>query len=175
MSTLSLSPSSPDWSMLALADRDPFAANDVMRERGPVIWDPGMKCWLVLSYDVALQEGQPRRRARRCSREEERRHLRVARGGERGFRALRLPPPGRPGAQARQQPPRVQCGPENLRRHAPGQAGEAGDHEGAHRALSGSPARSVESVATFHGLLPSLVQPLERAVLIVRSGMESSG
>lgn len=38
--------------MLALANVDPFATYDVLRERGPVVWDPGMKCWLVLSYDI---------------------------------------------------------------------------------------------------------------------------
>ncbi|KRR29613.1 hypothetical protein CQ13_38460 [Bradyrhizobium retamae] len=38
--------------MLSLADKDPFTTYDVLRERGPIIWDPGMKCWIVLRYDI---------------------------------------------------------------------------------------------------------------------------
>ncbi|WP_321897282.1 cytochrome P450 [Burkholderia cepacia] len=52
MSTDLNAASSPEWSMLSLANQDPFPTYDVLRERGRVVWDPGMKCWLVLSYDV---------------------------------------------------------------------------------------------------------------------------
>lgn len=52
MSTASLSPSSQEWSMLSLADKDPFPSYEVLRKRGQVVWDPGMNCWLVLSYDM---------------------------------------------------------------------------------------------------------------------------
>lgn len=52
MSAVNISPSSPAWSMLSLADNDPFPAYEELRKRGPVVWDPGMNCWLVLSYDL---------------------------------------------------------------------------------------------------------------------------
>ncbi|MER9477474.1 cytochrome P450 [Mesorhizobium sp. M0520] len=52
MSTVSISPLSTEWSMRALADKDPFPIYDNLRKRGDVIWDPGMNCWLVLSYDI---------------------------------------------------------------------------------------------------------------------------
>ncbi|WP_456675232.1 cytochrome P450 [Bradyrhizobium sp. RDM12] len=45
-------PHLPAWSMLSLADEDPFPSYEIARKRGPVIWDPGMRCWLVLSYDL---------------------------------------------------------------------------------------------------------------------------
>ncbi|WP_342709876.1 cytochrome P450 [Bradyrhizobium sp. B124] len=38
--------------MLSLANRDPFPSYEALRKRGEIIWDPGMKCWLVLSYDL---------------------------------------------------------------------------------------------------------------------------
>ncbi|OKO68021.1 hypothetical protein AC628_37170 [Bradyrhizobium sp. NAS96.2] len=38
--------------MMSLADNDPFPAYDLLRKRGHVVWDPGMNCWLVLSYDI---------------------------------------------------------------------------------------------------------------------------
>lgn len=44
--------SSPDWSMLSLANEEPFEAYDELRKRGPVVWDPGMNCWLAVSYDA---------------------------------------------------------------------------------------------------------------------------
>ncbi|WP_342723860.1 cytochrome P450 [Bradyrhizobium sp. B097] len=52
MSTASILPSSAEWSMLSLADRDPFSTYDELRRRGKVVWDPGMDSWLVLSYDI---------------------------------------------------------------------------------------------------------------------------
>ncbi|MCC8969159.1 cytochrome P450 [Bradyrhizobium brasilense] len=52
MTTPHVSPSSAEWSMLSLADKDPFPSYDLLRRSSPVIWDPGMKCWLVLSYDL---------------------------------------------------------------------------------------------------------------------------
>ncbi|MFE3002876.1 cytochrome P450 [Nocardia sp. NPDC059246] len=55
MSAPNISPASADWSMLSLADIDPFPAYDVLRERGAVVWDPGIKCWLVLSYDLCKE------------------------------------------------------------------------------------------------------------------------
>ncbi|MFE3003142.1 cytochrome P450, partial [Nocardia sp. NPDC059246] len=55
MSTAKLSPLSAQWSMLSLADIDPFPAYEILRERGPVIWDPGMNCWLVLSYELCKE------------------------------------------------------------------------------------------------------------------------
>lgn len=55
MQASSLSPSSPEWSMLSLANMDPFSTYDVLRERGPIVWDPGMKCWLVLSYALCKE------------------------------------------------------------------------------------------------------------------------
>ncbi|MGY3488030.1 cytochrome P450 [Bradyrhizobium sp. USDA 4011] len=38
--------------MLSLADEDPFPAYEELRKRGEVVWDPGMNCWLALSYNV---------------------------------------------------------------------------------------------------------------------------
>ncbi|MFE3730062.1 cytochrome P450 [Nocardia sp. NPDC059154] len=55
MSIANLSPLSAQWSMLSLADNDPFPAYEVLRERGPVIWDPGMNCWLVLSHELCKE------------------------------------------------------------------------------------------------------------------------
>src|SRR4051812_12500033 len=52
MNVGSVPPSSAEWSMLSLADHDPFPSYEDLRKRGPVIWDPGMKCWLILSYDL---------------------------------------------------------------------------------------------------------------------------
>ncbi|WP_375779110.1 cytochrome P450 [Bradyrhizobium sp. ma5] len=52
MNTSSLQPSSPQWSMTSLANNDPFPSYDELRKRGPVVWDPGMQCWLILSYDL---------------------------------------------------------------------------------------------------------------------------
>lgn len=52
MSTASISPGSVEWSILSLANSDPFPAYEVLRKRGPIVWDPGMNCWLVLSYDL---------------------------------------------------------------------------------------------------------------------------
>ncbi|WP_082980348.1 cytochrome P450 [Mesorhizobium sp. WSM3873] len=44
--------SSPNWSMLSLANVDPFPSYDELRKRGPLVWDPGMNCWLAVSYDA---------------------------------------------------------------------------------------------------------------------------
>lgn len=53
MSKETTSSSSPNWTMLTLADEYPFPTYDELRKsRGQVVWDPGMNCWLVLSYDV---------------------------------------------------------------------------------------------------------------------------
>lgn len=52
MNTPSSSPSSVEWSMLSLANNDPFPSYEVLRKRGPIVWDRGMNCWLVLSYDL---------------------------------------------------------------------------------------------------------------------------
>lgn len=52
MNTASISPSSVDWSMRSLADKDPFGSYDRLRSRGPVVWDPGMNCWLVSNYEL---------------------------------------------------------------------------------------------------------------------------
>ncbi|MGY3591849.1 cytochrome P450 [Bradyrhizobium sp. USDA 4341] len=52
MNTAPMPPSSVDWSMLSLADLDPFPSYDILRRRGAVVWDPGMNCWLVLSYEI---------------------------------------------------------------------------------------------------------------------------
>jgi cytochrome P450 len=38
--------------MLSLANVDPFPSYEILRQRGQLVWDPGMKCWLVLSYDI---------------------------------------------------------------------------------------------------------------------------
>ncbi|MGY4473579.1 cytochrome P450 [Bradyrhizobium sp. USDA 3364] len=38
--------------MLSLADEDPFPAYEELRKRGEIVWDPGMNCWLALSYGV---------------------------------------------------------------------------------------------------------------------------
>jgi cytochrome P450 len=38
--------------MLSLANVDPFATYDELRKRGPLVWDPGMNCWLAVSYDA---------------------------------------------------------------------------------------------------------------------------
>ncbi|MGY3591822.1 cytochrome P450 [Bradyrhizobium sp. USDA 4341] len=53
--TASVAPSSAEWSMLSLVDKDPFPVFEILRERGPVVWDPGVKCWLVLSYDLCKE------------------------------------------------------------------------------------------------------------------------
>ncbi|WP_342709926.1 cytochrome P450 [Bradyrhizobium sp. B124] len=47
--------SSAEWSMLSLADKDPFPTYDLLRERGRVVWDPGMNCWLILTYDLCKE------------------------------------------------------------------------------------------------------------------------
>lgn len=47
-----LTPASQDWSMTVLANADPFPSYEILRERGPIVWDPGLKCWLVLSYEL---------------------------------------------------------------------------------------------------------------------------
>ncbi|WP_197427594.1 cytochrome P450 [Bradyrhizobium retamae] len=52
MKETAISPLSAKWSMLSLADKDPFPSYEILRKRGPLVWDPGMKCWLVLSYDL---------------------------------------------------------------------------------------------------------------------------
>lgn len=53
MSIKTEAPLSADWSMFSLADKDPFPTYEKLRkERGPIVWDPGMKCWLLLSYDL---------------------------------------------------------------------------------------------------------------------------
>ncbi|MFE3002953.1 cytochrome P450 [Nocardia sp. NPDC059246] len=52
MSALQISPPSAEWSILSLADNDPFPAYEALRKRGPIIWDAGMNCWLALSYDL---------------------------------------------------------------------------------------------------------------------------
>lgn len=49
---MSSAPFPSGWSIISLADRDPFPAYEELREKGPVFWDPGMKCWVVLSYDL---------------------------------------------------------------------------------------------------------------------------
>ncbi|WP_194456478.1 cytochrome P450 [Bradyrhizobium sp. CCBAU 53421] len=41
--------------MLALAGQDPFPAYDLLRKKGRVVWDQGMNCWLVLTYDLCKQ------------------------------------------------------------------------------------------------------------------------
>ncbi|MGY4281597.1 cytochrome P450 [Bradyrhizobium sp. LM2.7] len=38
--------------MLSLAENDPYPSYDVLRQRGSLVWDPGMKCWLALGYDL---------------------------------------------------------------------------------------------------------------------------
>ncbi|MBC8641646.1 cytochrome P450 [Caballeronia sp. EK] len=38
--------------MLSLANEEPFQAYDELRKRGPLVWDPGMNCWLAVSYDA---------------------------------------------------------------------------------------------------------------------------
>ncbi|WOH80375.1 cytochrome P450 [Bradyrhizobium sp. BEA-2-5] len=38
--------------MLWLAEKEPFSTYDVLRKRGPIVWDPGMECWLALGYDL---------------------------------------------------------------------------------------------------------------------------
>lgn len=53
MNTASICPHSAEWSMLSLVDEDPFPIyNQLRASRGQVVWDPGMNCWLVLSYDI---------------------------------------------------------------------------------------------------------------------------
>ncbi|WGD51135.1 cytochrome P450 [Bradyrhizobium sp. CB1650] len=52
MNAAAISPLSPDWSMLSLAEKDPFPVYDELRGRGDVVWDPGMKCWLILNYEL---------------------------------------------------------------------------------------------------------------------------
>ncbi|WP_271610854.1 cytochrome P450 [Bradyrhizobium sp. CCBAU 21360] len=52
MNASSIPPSSSQWSMLSLANVDPFPSYDELRKRGPIVWDPGMNCWLSLSYDT---------------------------------------------------------------------------------------------------------------------------
>lgn len=52
MSAGPISPLSPEWSMRSLANKDPFPSYDVLRKRGPIVWDPGMNSWLVLSHDL---------------------------------------------------------------------------------------------------------------------------
>ncbi|MER9573971.1 hypothetical protein NKI77_33200 [Mesorhizobium opportunistum] len=44
--------SSRNWSMLSLANVDPFPSYDEVRKRGPLVWDSGMNCWLAVSYDA---------------------------------------------------------------------------------------------------------------------------
>lgn len=55
MNTESVSPSSPEWSMLSVADKDPFPSYEELRKRGPVVWDPGMQCWLVLTHELCTE------------------------------------------------------------------------------------------------------------------------
>lgn len=46
-------PLAENWSMLSLAEKDPFPTYDKLRkEKGPIVWDPDMKCWLLLSYEL---------------------------------------------------------------------------------------------------------------------------
>ncbi|WP_426441277.1 cytochrome P450 [Bradyrhizobium genosp. P] len=52
MNLAQISPDSARWSMLLLADENPFPAYEELRKRGEVVWDPGMNCWLVLSHGV---------------------------------------------------------------------------------------------------------------------------
>lgn len=52
MVSQTISPLSETWTMRALADVDPFPSYDILRKRGPVVWDPGLNCWLILSYDI---------------------------------------------------------------------------------------------------------------------------
>ncbi|MCK1596004.1 cytochrome P450 [Bradyrhizobium sp. 164] len=41
-----------EWSIKSLIDKDPFPAYEELRKGGPLFWDSGFKCWVVLSYDL---------------------------------------------------------------------------------------------------------------------------
>ncbi|TIR52787.1 MAG: cytochrome P450 [Mesorhizobium sp.] len=45
-----------DWSILSLADNDPFPIYERLRhEKGNIFWDPGISCWVILSHELCAR------------------------------------------------------------------------------------------------------------------------